>query len=154
MRDFPGSPVVKIAPCNTGDAGLIPGQGTKISHVVGQLSLSATTREEKSMCCNKDPAQPKQILGREGDMAGMQWRMDFLTGDREGSVLFTTVSPAFNTWQTLNKYEKWRKWMSTWMASELQPCTPVLLPGKSQGWRSLVGFNLWDSTESDTTEAT
>ena len=68
-RDFPGGPVVKTPPCN---AGLIPGQGTKISHVVGQLSLSATTREEKSMCCNKDPAQPKQILGREGDMAGMQ----------------------------------------------------------------------------------
>ena len=72
MRDFPGSPVVKIPPCNTGDAGSIPGQGTKISHVVGQLSPSATTREEKSMCCNKDPAQPKQVLGGEGDMVGMQ----------------------------------------------------------------------------------
>ena len=32
--------------------------------------------------------------------------------------------------------------------------TPVLLPGKSHGWRSLVGCRLWGRTESDTTEAT
>ena len=32
--------------------------------------------------------------------------------------------------------------------------TPVLLPGKSHGRRSLVGCCLWGRTESDTTEAT
>ena len=32
--------------------------------------------------------------------------------------------------------------------------TPVLLPGKSHGWRSLVGCGLWGCTESETTEAT
>ena len=32
--------------------------------------------------------------------------------------------------------------------------TLVLLPGKSHGWRSLVGCRLWVLTESDTTEAT
>ena len=32
--------------------------------------------------------------------------------------------------------------------------TPVLLPGKSHGLRSLVGCNPWCRTESDTTEAT
>ena len=32
--------------------------------------------------------------------------------------------------------------------------TPVLLPGKSHGRRSLVGCHLWRCTESDTTEAT
>ena len=32
--------------------------------------------------------------------------------------------------------------------------TPVLLPGKSHGWRSLVGCRLWVHTESDTTEVT
>ena len=32
--------------------------------------------------------------------------------------------------------------------------TPVLLPGKSHGWRSLVGYSPWGCTESDTTEAT
>ena len=30
--------------------------------------------------------------------------------------------------------------------------TPVLLPGISHGWRSLVGYHLWGPTESDTTE--
>ena len=39
-------------------------------------------------------------------------------------------------------------WRRKW-----QP-TPVLLPGESQGWGSLVGFHLWDRTESDMTEAT
>ena len=32
--------------------------------------------------------------------------------------------------------------------------TPVLLPGKSHGWRSLVGCRLWGRTESDMTEVT
>ena len=32
--------------------------------------------------------------------------------------------------------------------------TPVLLPGKSHGWTSLVGCRLWGRTESDMTEAT
>ena len=30
--------------------------------------------------------------------------------------------------------------------------SPVLLPGKSHGWRSLVGSSPWDCEESDTTE--
>ena len=30
--------------------------------------------------------------------------------------------------------------------------TPVLLPGKSHGWRSLVGCSPWDCEELDTTE--
>ena len=32
--------------------------------------------------------------------------------------------------------------------------TPVLLPGKSHGRRSLVGCHLWGHTESDTTKVT
>ena len=39
-------------------------------------------------------------------------------------------------------------WRRKW-----QP-TPVLLPGESQGWESLVGYLLWGRTELDTTEAT
>ena len=30
--------------------------------------------------------------------------------------------------------------------------TPVLLPGKSHGWRSLVGYSPWGHKEVDTTE--
>ena len=36
--------VVKNLPCNAGDVGSIPGQGTKIPHAAGQLSPWATTR--------------------------------------------------------------------------------------------------------------
>ena len=38
-EDFPGGPVIKNMPCNKGDVGSIPGQGTKIPHAAGQLSL-------------------------------------------------------------------------------------------------------------------
>ena len=37
------------------------------------------------------------------------------------------------------------------LEKERQP-TPVLLPGKSHGQRSLVGYRLWGRIESDTTE--
>ena len=40
-----------------------------------------------------------------------------------------------------------------WIAARQAP-TPVLLPGKSHGWRSLVGCSPWGRTESDTAEAT
>ena len=33
----------------------------------------------------------------------------------------------------------------------MQP-TPVFLPGKSHGWRSLVGYSAWGLKELDTTE--
>ena len=43
--DFPGGPVVKNPPYAAGDTVSIPGQGTKIPHAAGQLSLRATTTE-------------------------------------------------------------------------------------------------------------
>ena len=48
--DFPGGPVVKNPPSNAGDAGSIPGRGTKIPHAAGQLSPHATTTEPQCMC--------------------------------------------------------------------------------------------------------
>ena len=50
MGDFPGGPVVKNLPSNAEDVGLIPGQGTKIPHAAGQLSLHAITREKLTRC--------------------------------------------------------------------------------------------------------
>ena len=55
IRDISHGPVVKNPPSNAGDTGLIPGQGTKIPHAVGQLlSPKATTREAWDGM--KDPA--------------------------------------------------------------------------------------------------
>ena len=44
------------------------------------------------------------------------------------------------------KYKLWIPWRRRWHS------TPVLLPGKSHGWRSLVGCSPWGRKESDTTE--
>ena len=48
--------------------------------------------------------------------------------------------PRFDPW--VGKISWRRKW---------QP-TPVLLPGKSHGWRSLVRYSPWGHKELDTTE--
>ena len=42
---FPGGPVVKNPPSNAGDAGSIPGQGTRFPHAAEHLSPRATTTE-------------------------------------------------------------------------------------------------------------
>ena len=39
--DIPGGPMVKNLPCNAGDMGLIPGQGTKIPLAMEQLKESS-----------------------------------------------------------------------------------------------------------------
>ena len=49
-------------------------------------------------------------------------------------------------WRGLNHLFKSLIWGRQW-----QP-TPVLLPGKSHGWRSLVGCSPWCREESDMTE--
>ena len=65
-------------------------------------------------------------------------------------VLVCTQGFAWALWASLvgmgfySKYDFY--WRRQW-----QP-TPVLLPGKSQGWRSLVGCSPWGREESDTNE--
>ena len=51
-------------------------------------------------------------------------------------------------WATSLSLFTFMDWRRKW-----QP-TPVFLPGKPQGQRSLVSCSLWGRTESDTTEAT
>ena len=64
---------VNNPPSNAGDVGSIPGQGTKTRHAVGQLSPWVATTEstchnsekptchnEKHVCRNEDPGQPKK----------------------------------------------------------------------------------------------
>ena len=51
-KDFHSGPVVKNPPSHAGDAGLIPGRGTKIPHAAGQLSpCTATTEPTRSGAC-------------------------------------------------------------------------------------------------------
>ena len=55
------------------------------------------------------------------------------------------LSPVTSTKQQRKTIE-WERWRRQW-----QP-TPVVLPGKSHGWRGLVGFSPWGHEESDTTK--
>ena len=58
-RNVPGDPVLRNLHDNTGDAGLIPGQGTKIPHALGQLSPYTATRE--SLCTtSNESVLPKE----------------------------------------------------------------------------------------------
>ena len=43
--DFPGGPVVKNLPCNTGDAGSIPSQRARTPHAAERLNPCAATAE-------------------------------------------------------------------------------------------------------------
>ena len=52
-----------------------------------------------------------------------------------------TIIEIKNTLEGINRRRQWHP-------------TPVLLPGKCHGWRSLVGCSPWGREESDTTEVT
>ena len=56
FRDFPGGPVVKNLTSNAADVGSIPGQGTKITCAVEQLSPCDKTRESP---CAEMKVKPK-----------------------------------------------------------------------------------------------
>ena len=47
QRDFTGGPVVKNLSAIAGDTRSVPGQGTKIPHAMGQLSMQAAAAEPK-----------------------------------------------------------------------------------------------------------
>ena len=59
---------------------------------------------------------------------------------RRLSICLQCGRPRFDPW--VGKIPWRRKWQST----------PVLLPGRSHGQRSLVGYSPWGREESDTTE--
>ena len=52
-RDFPGSPVVKNQPFNSGNVGSLPGWGIKIPHGVGQLLSPHATLDRGLMEARK-----------------------------------------------------------------------------------------------------
>ena len=62
------------------------------------------------------------------------------TGEKASEKLEPYDSSRFDPW--VRKIPWRRKWHPT----------PVLLPGKFHGWRSLVGYSPWGHKESDTTE--
>ena len=65
-----------------------------------------------------------------------------------GKFLFLLLFTCFKQKKDLKKKKK-----TTWLFNRgLTQPTPVLLPGKFHGWRSLVGYSPWGHKESDMTE--
>ena len=58
---------------------------------------------------------------------------------RHQATSLTAIFPCIYLWQLLQQRRQWHP-------------SPVVLPGKSQGWRSLVGCSPWGHQESNTTE--
>ena len=65
-------------------------------------------------------------------------------------VCVTSSPPTRTLWDKYNHYSHLKK-LRQKRRRRWHP-TPVLLPGKSHGWRSLVGCSPWDREESDTTK--
>ena len=59
-RAFPGGPVVNNVPSNAEDSSLIPGQGSKIPHAKGPLSLSTPTERSLTLAQQKIPCAVTQ----------------------------------------------------------------------------------------------
>ena len=143
--------MVKNTPCDAGVMGSIPCQGTKISTCPGAakpvchklLSPCPTTRESEH--CNKG-------------LHMRQWRSCMLQLRPQAvkeryiymyicrtSLVAQTVKRLPTVWETgFNPWVGKILWRRKW-----QP-TPGLLPGKSHGWRSLVGYSPRGHKESDT----
>ena len=67
------------------------------------------------------------------------WASEFLK-DKDGDLFGIVFS--HRVWHMVDRQEQRRRWHPT----------PVLLPGKSHGWRSLVGCSPWGREELDTTK--
>ena len=59
--------------------------------------------------------------------------------DAERSLVYRLIQTKLVRTKSISRRRQWHP-------------TPVLLPGKSHGWRSLVGCSPWGCKESDTTE--
>ena len=99
------------------------------------------------LCHKEDSNFPTGNLSRPyawacglSGIGSISYRHAFPGGSESKSVCLQLRRPGFNPW--IGKIPWRRKW---------QP-SPVLLPWKSHGRRSLVGYSLWGRKESDTTE--
>ena len=62
VRDFHGGPVVKNAPCNAGDSGLILGRGTKIPQAPEPLTTEASALLQKICLMQRRSCVPQLRL--------------------------------------------------------------------------------------------
>ena len=76
----------------------------------------------------------------------LAWKIPWM--EEPGRLRSTGLLRVGHDWEISLSLFTFMHWGKKW-----QP-TPVLLPGESQGWGSLVGWHLWGCPESDTTDVT
>ena len=94
---FPGDSVVKNLPSNAAGASSIVGQGTRIPHVLGQLSPCAATTEpschnHSGMCCLTATAYCKPTVS-ESVLDAFQHYLTFSLVQFSLSVVSDSASP-------------------------------------------------------------
>ena len=90
------------------------------------------------------------LLSCIGEGKGNPLQCSCLENPRDGGAWWAAVYGVAQSRTRLKRLNS----SSIWFRRRRWHPTPVLLPGKSHGRRSLVGCRLWGRTESDTTEAT
>ena len=152
--DLPGGPVVKNPPSNAGGTDSTPELG-RFHMLRGSQApvpqLLKPTCLKLVLCNMKSHHNEKPVLQLENSPGLPQlekthvqeWRPSAATNKRiirEKGIVETTQ---FHYYLHIPNIKLWkRQWHPT----------PVLLPGKSHGWRSLVGCSPWGCWELDTTE--
>ena len=123
---------LKESACNAGDLGSITGLGRSPGEGTGYL-LQYSSPENFMDCIVLWVTKSRTRLS-----LSLYWGLPWWL--RRQSIYLQCGRPRFDPW--VGKILWRRKW---------QP-TPVLLPGKSHGKRSLVGYSPWGCKELDTTE--
>ena len=70
---------------------------------------------------------------------------------QDGRVIVESSDELWSTGGWMANHPSIFAMRTSWWRRKWQP-TPVLVPGKSHGWRSLVGYSPWGLKESDRTE--
>ena len=97
----------------------------------------------------------QSLLQHHSSKASTLWHSAFFMVQLSHPYMTTGKTIALTIWTFVSKVMSllFNMLSSFVMRQQWQPI-PVLLPGKSQGQRSLVGCHLWGRTESDMTDAT
>ena len=136
QKGFPGGSEVKASACNVGDLGSIPGLGR--SPVEGNGNPLQYSCLENPMGRGLGRSMGSQRVGHDWvtSLHFMTSRAHFAGQPSENLIIDTNL---MNCPSASFRRRQWHP-------------TPVLLPGGSHVWRSLVDCSPWGRWESDTTE--
>ena len=81
------------------------------------------------------------LVGSEAQGPHVEWYMKLAADVQKAIQCYCVI---YDKVKKATRHHRRRQWHPT----------PVFLPGKSQGWGSLVSCRLWGRTDSDRTEAT